>query len=501
MSERKSYSRSPLAIERDRNQREESRLRNTTQSLQNELGSLQSQFSQTVSDLRNAQGNYERQRELNQSLQIQITNMEALQRRSLQKQEQLMRETNRAFGQIRSHIAATDANLTDLDRRHESHVANVQREFEATRNQIETGLSQAKTERAALQQNIDRIDREREQERQAVIQEKTDKLERARAVVRVVRSGIAPLGDRLETTCLRGHFDSVVRQLELADRLIEEDNAHAAEVAALNANATFLTVEKEHYQRVSELVAAKKATNVEIARLEQQLSKVMLLPSEWDASGEKERRRLEDYYPKACRQIKLDLADAKHRLASAFSEYDEYKDDMRLFEERLKPDVELMRDLMIGVRAAHVCHKKRIERIAKIVSSLNAKFGAQTQEMKHEYGDKDDPKSDLIVEACYSGGRFRIHLPFAEGFHVEAYSMATNELSDQLGNELLEAEKEDGEVRIDPQKLAELNSELLTDIADVDIRPSSSNTTGIEMNTESSFNDPGHSTHTPNRES
>jgi hypothetical protein len=244
--------------------------------LQQETSRSRQRLQATEDALRQAEGNYDRQLELNRLLGQDVAGLRRQQAVLRQATEELRAESDHRFRDLRDSLAGNAADLAELQRRHERHREQMAAQFAQMEQQLAAGLAEAEQRRlqaeARLQQAIRRVDEKIEAERAERLAQARSELDRAVAQIELAEGLLHKQRDRSAALNLGEEVESVEEMVATARRLHERGEAAAALAASELAFASARTLGHKAARRQAQLTAARARIHDAAAHLQELLT-------------------------------------------------------------------------------------------------------------------------------------------------------------------------------------------------------------------------------------
>lgn len=382
--------------------------------LRSEVGRLTGRIRQHETDLGRAQGDLRRQTELNQAMQADVGRLAQVQNRIETAQRRSEARMESGFREVRAAVDQVGADLSEMERRHERHAAEVRQNFDAVRQEFRAGLEEAERRRAATEQRL-----------QAEIQEVDAKVEADRAD-RIARH-------QSETDRAGEAIDLARAQLEVhqgAHGVLDlEDEATSIREAVMRATSLRGRGDSASALALAEAAFGRARALNHSARRRGAVMKVQRETVESRASAL--RQDLGD--PVVDRYFKPEVGEAGGILdnleTEAAGSYDrwrraeiEAREHEKLLD-RLEDHTLIMRSaapvLLDLAKDRNAEAKRIIVRLADVYGPLSAK-----PTVRHRT--KGDLKSPMVVECEFGGAKVDVHLELGGGYKIDAYGHASN---------------------------------------------------------------------------
>jgi hypothetical protein len=379
----------------------------------------QARISELQGELQQAQGNIQRQIEINQRIQTEVQGVARQQERLEAIQKETDARLTAAVTEARQSIRNNAEQLRRVEAVHSQFAAETKQMFDTTRRDMATGFADAERRRAEtevrLNTQVDAVNAKVEQDRQARLQTHQDRAAQARLQMQLVVEQLATVSKDATRLDLDSKIADINLQIEEAKAQLANGNATGSLAASGNAYASTRGLVMERYKRDGQLKALANSAAERIAAIEATLA----------LDG------VERYF-KVERAAALSvIARQRNRLAKGYQEYGNRFTESKMFEDVL-PELEAASaDMASAVPAVKAKIAERAKRFGQAIDAVASVYGeADYQEPPRP----DDLKAPVTLKCVFGGGeRVDITVDLDSNVSFNAYKHGSQQACEDKG--------------------------------------------------------------------
>lgn len=365
----------------------------------------------------------EQQMEISRRIQA---NVQAVERNQARLQSVILQNERR----MRESLTSLEKEITDQDgklhgvqvdlgtlrQRHQTHVAQVQRELSDVRTRMEQGLAEAEHQRRLAEErvkaSIDAVDQKVERDRLERSRAVADRLTLASSELEAATAILGRIEPTLQPLDLSGKLQEVRPEVAAGRLLIAQGNASAALATCTLARSNAESLEHEARTRHVDMEAARYDADRRMTWIDQTV----------DAGASADLRAC---YKTEARMVRATIDAARSRLEGRYRNY-------RLLDIERREDAELLErleheilDMVASAPGIADAARKRAQQLEEVVEALEKVYG-ESGAADQRFAIADDPKSELVADIAFGSSTVRLRLSLDGTMLLDGYGHGSN---------------------------------------------------------------------------